>query len=270
MSSNALVTVVSITTFDSVLVVPTTWSAPDHLNFENYGAPPNNAILTIKLRYKLVFADSKNPVPDVIVRRDGTMKGKDDTGFAHPILEWDEKSRRTFTSAFELGEKIWSRRFLLKTPATYTGFDFGHPDRPGATIHPNVICLFVMSASENAHARITIVRHDRGRDGMPFRTSSRLFDDRVPWTPTLGHELGHLIGLGHIKVLLGDRQCSIEPNEDRCYGETEEERANIMGSGPTLTPLNAAPWIERIAAHTQTIKTDWTATLDLRIKPQIS
>jgi hypothetical protein len=128
----------------------------------------------------------------------------------------------------------------------------------------------VMWPSDTPHMTITVVRHDRDNDGNPFRTSSRLYDDRVPWTPTLGHELGHAIGLSHIKVLLGDQQCMIEPNEERCYGETEEERANVMGTGTKLLPLNAAPWLDRIAAHTQTAKADWTATLDLKTKPQIS
>lgn len=269
MGSNPLVNIISRAEFDSELQVPSGWTDPSYLNFEHGGAPPNNARLAIKLRYKLEFADSKNRVPGVIVRRDGIDKAKDDTGFAHTILDWDAKSRSTFRSAFERGEKIWTRRFLLLTPLNYREFDFTLPHHPSATLRPNVVCLFVMSASDTPHIKITVVRADRATNPMPFRASMTLYDDQVPWNPTLGHELGHAIGMKHIKVMLGDAACAIEPNEDRCYGETEEEKANIMGSGTKLLPLNAAPWLDRIAAHTMTPRPDWSATLYLRTKPQI-
>jgi hypothetical protein len=266
---SSVVNIISNTTFDSELKIPSGWTSPTSLNFENYGAPPNNAALTLKLRYKLNFADSKNRVPGVVVI-EGAFKVRHADGFAHPILDWDQKSRATFASAFERGEKIWSRKFLLLTPSTYNGFDFSLPDDPTATVRPNVVCLFVMSPSDsNPHIEITVFRIDRDNDAVPFRSHSKVYDDLVPWTPTLGHELGHAIGIPHIKVILGDAQCTIEPNADRCYGETEEEMANVMGSGTKLLPLNAGPWLDRIAAHTMTPRSGWTATLDMRTQPEI-
>jgi hypothetical protein len=126
-----------------------------------------------------------------------------------------------------------------------------------------------MSASDHPHIKIIVVRVDQTKSPMAFRSSTNRYDYQVPWTPTLGHELGHAIGMKHIKVLLGDAQCAIEPNEDRCYGETVEEKANVMGSGTKLLPINAAPWLDRIAAHTMTARPDWTASLYVRAQPQI-
>jgi hypothetical protein len=269
MASYSLPHIIVNTTFDSELRLPNRWAEPTSLNFENGGAPVNNALLTLKLRYKLEFADSKNQVAGVIVRRDNIWKAKDAEGFAHPILDWDDKSRKRFTSAFERGEKIWNLRFQLLTPLTHRGFDFSHPEQPSVTVRPNVACLFGMSPSDNPHVKITVVRVDRDNDPIDFRAHEGLYHDMVPWRPTLGHELGHAIGLPHIKVLLGDAQCMIAPNEDRCYGETEEEKANIMGSGTQLLPINAKPWLERIAAHTTTAATDWTASLYARGGPQL-
>src|SRR5215831_11455561 len=66
-------------TFDSHLEIPTS------------GDPNANATLTLILRYKLEFADSKNRVPSVVLMVEGTARAKDSTGFSHYIAAWDDK-----------------------------------------------------------------------------------------------------------------------------------------------------------------------------------
>jgi len=45
--------------------------------------PNANATLTVILRYKLDFADSKNRVPGVVFNLESTARAKDASGFAH-------------------------------------------------------------------------------------------------------------------------------------------------------------------------------------------
>jgi len=96
--------VVTNNTFDSHLEIPTS------------GDPHANATLTLILRYKLEFADSKNRVPGVIVNIEGTARARDGTGFSHYITDWDDKSRFNFTRLMWRSEKIWTYKFLLIPP----------------------------------------------------------------------------------------------------------------------------------------------------------
>jgi hypothetical protein len=96
-----------------------------------------------------------------------------------------------------------------------------------------------------------------------------LLEEHDPQTRALGHELGHALGMQHIKALLGDQACIADDNAPTCYGETPYELANIMGTGSDLWPPNAAPWLDRIALHTKTQKCFWIPTMDMTTPPQI-
>lgn len=244
--------------FDSLLEIPTS------------GDPNHNAMLTVTLRYKLNFADGKNPVAGVIVKRDQIFKAQDADGFAHPVLDWDRKAIEDFSRAFQRGERIWNLKFLLVTPNSYSGLDFSNP-RAGYRTRPNVLCLLRMEPWGAPHITINVVRVDTANDPVSFRSHIRLMDHLAPWRSTLGHEIGHALGMLHIKTLLGDKQCIADENRgiypERCYGETEAEVANVMGGGNRLSVVNALPWLERIALHTSTQRQLWTASRDLKLAP---
>jgi hypothetical protein len=251
---------VSNNAFDSLLELPTS------------GDPNHNAMLTIILRYRLVFADGRNRAPGVIVEREGTPRARDSKGFAHSIRDWDDKARAEFTQAIWRAEKIWNLKFLLFPPLDYSEFDFPHP-HPGWYVRPNVMCLFRMEPWGSPHIKITAVRVTSPVEFVSFTRPApprdMVIDDLAPWRPTLGHELGHVLGMQHIKALTGDAACIADQNVPRCYGETKHELANIMGGGQTLWPLNAEPWLDRIALHTGTSKARWQATLDMKAAPRI-
>jgi len=247
------------TSFDSHLEIPTS------------GDPHHNATLTLSLRYKLEFADSKNRVPGVIVDIEGTARARDGKGRAQYITDWDDQSRANFTRLLWRSQKIWTYKFMLIPPRNYSGLDFKHP-LPGHYVRPNVMCALQMEPWGTPHIRITVVRATMPSE---FETSTErapprnmLLDETAARSPALGHELGHVLGMRHIKALLGDKACIAHDNTPRCYGETALEAANIMGTGRDLWPLNAAPWLERVALHTQTEAGLWTATMDMKTPPE--
>ncbi len=120
-------------TFDSVLEIPD-------------GTDPNqNAWLTLQLRVKLNFADSKNPVPGLIVNQGGKFYAKDTDGYLFPILDWPAHLVTRFWREFaQVAERTWNWQFLLITPTSYAGLDYQSTVGKW-TIRPNVLCLFRMS-----------------------------------------------------------------------------------------------------------------------------
>jgi hypothetical protein len=99
----ALIASIAGADFDSTLELPTS------------GDPRHNATLTLTVRYRLVFADSKNRA-GIVVTVEGTPRARDGTGFRHYILDWDGPTRLKFTKALWRAERIWSFKFLLAPP----------------------------------------------------------------------------------------------------------------------------------------------------------
>ncbi|HYP05377.1 MAG TPA: hypothetical protein VER03_04010, partial [Bryobacteraceae bacterium] len=62
------------------------------------------------------------------------------------------------------------------------------------------------------------------------------------------HEVGHLLGLGHIANHANTCKKS-GPNSKGCYGLFLEDAMNIMGAGDALSVKNAEPWRKRIIQH---------------------
>jgi hypothetical protein len=254
----------------------------DNANFESKlecpdGKDPNqNAWLTITIRYSLNFVDGYNDKAGIIVADNGGgYIALDSDKKSFRILPWDQGATMRFRNDFQRGENIWNFRFVLVTPQDYDGLDYENLDWK---VRPNVLCLFRLVPAINGrpHLPIDVVRLDPSINHSFFRSNKTLYDNMDLYGPTFGHELGHALGLGHIKEMLGDTQCIADAKNGifphRCYGETEAEKANIMGSGATFTLLCAKPWLDRIVEHTTDSNgrpiAGWTATLDAKTPPR--
>jgi len=100
------------------------------------------------------------------------------------------------------------------------------------------------------------------------------------------HEIGHAIGLEHIGVLKSRPYCTFAislqdhhikkvtdflrrgANSLACYGQYDSTDIanNVMGLGTRFEEINAQPWIDRAAMHTNTLTRDWKVSLS-RIVP---
>jgi len=228
--------------------------------------PDQNAWLTLTIRYRLNFVDDWNEKAGITVEREnGGFLALDGDKTALPIVSWDLASKTEFGNVFQRGEKIWNQRFVLITPQDYDGLDY---ESLPWKVRPNVLCLFRLVPAASPHLEIDVVRLDPSVDSHQFRSTPNLYDNGDVYRPTLGHELGHALGLDEIMVMKGDKRCVANSRAGRCYGETEEERANIMGSGRNITLICARPWLDSIADYTGRAKGDWTATLDAKTPPR--
>jgi hypothetical protein len=242
--------------------------------------PFENASLTLTLGYSLNFLDSRVPGsaadggPIIVRDKDLGWCARDLNDYLFPILDWGYSSIKEFVKLFQQGEQIWNHRFLIKPSDDFDRLDYSTPDLSDCVLRPNILCLFRMVSGAKVSKIFNVVRINPevladkklempnlnktvkpkpARDG--FRSHSSLLtygDVHTPalghyvFPPNLGHELGHALTELHILALKGDAQCKVDPNLDRCYGQTLEELRNIMGVGTDITEINVGPWIDHL------------------------
>jgi len=236
--------------------------------------PFQNAWLTLTLGYELRFLDSRlrtgkfvnnSTTGDTIVEhKELGFCARDLDDFLFPILDWNSDAKQKFVKRFQQGESIWNHQFLIVPPADFDRLDYQSPSYPGHVLRPNIICLFRMVYGGRNTKTFNVVRinptvFEDPKYQVPnylskktkpanwgFRSHEEMLTEEDVSNANLGHELGHAINEQHILALKGDAQCKIDPNLDRCYGLTPEERRNIMGVGKEITMINAKPWLDHL------------------------
>jgi hypothetical protein len=195
---------------------------------------------------------------------------------------------------------IWNDVFVLVPPARCNAFV-----DPSTGVRRNVRCHLQIDLVDHGGEGIhTIEAYRLVNDGMNLRANAGLltsndartrqnslkefnpFDFKTPkrmcvigenpegmtyyWNyQVFPHELGHLLGLGHI----ADNGAACKktgPNSRGCYGVYLQDAINVMGRGSVLDRRNAEPWKKRIVKHALWTKmTDWSvefASLEAQMK----
>ena len=145
-------------TYDSILEIP---SGKD---------PKQNAWLTLQLRIRLNFVDSKNQVPGLTQMQGTQMCARDHDGYLFPLLDWPPHLIARFQREYVArAERTWNWQFLLVTPKTYDELDYTSFGSQ-LMVRPNVLCLFRMSVHSAGGAIDMSPAAGPLRAGTPHRT----------------------------------------------------------------------------------------------------
>jgi hypothetical protein len=232
-----------------------------------------NAELLINLRICLKQVPP-GPVKD--------SEGDEYTALAWPTAAWDQFRRVVQRD----GQAFWDDKFWLRTPPDYAPLV---TTEGNASFRCNVRCRLKLELVPEgyAHQVIQAAYLDPSKTGAQdyrsFRSNMSLYCQKdiqyrkvlnatalpnkelviwIDWKRTVMHELGHSLGEPHIGEMIPERSPACKPGDPYlCYGVTMEDLKNIMGSGSKLAPINAKPWLDRIAQHTNTQPAAWQASL---------
>jgi hypothetical protein len=193
-------------------------------------------------------------------------------------------------TAIAQASRTWSNELWLLPPNEFTLFDWP-PDNP--TVRPNIKCWLNCQFTEDpskAHAIIDLISpRESDDDGVVFHSSTKSLDElgsrggtwdigdtgvhhntakQDPATFShedlqqimVPHEVGHLLGLGHIGETQAVGTCTDETtshsNKGWAYGDSKAlpmwMARDIMGLGPVVHPCNALPWMKAMGPHTGT------------------
>jgi hypothetical protein len=208
----------------------------------------------------------------------------DKNGHEWHLLPWTNLDFYNWVkAACHIANDAWSGQLFLVPPADFDGLNVGLAGLPlgqqgcGQFLKPSVKCALRCqkwaSSSDSPHVRVNFVRvasqKDRHFHGdMSFDADSFIIPD--PWfgQKTVAHEVGHALGLEHVKQYVprcgfASWQPGYTADHDSYCSDGPAGR-NIMGVGNDLDAINALPWQRALMDHldrnNRTSATDWAAT----------
>lgn len=234
--------------------------------------PYNNAELTLTLQ--LGFRQI-NPAGGAA---EGTYHDYGDAAApSRKIVKWTTGSWNLWKKNFvDTATRFWHGKFWLSN-----NFDIYTYEKNGVTYRPNIwcrLCIVDRDISFGGHHHvIDVVRLHKSETW--FGSHAQLYDSLDTNLVRKGtnskgkpimqrahvHEVGHLLGLGHVDI--GKAHCPPggDTNASDCYGVADVDKYSVMGQGMQLRAAHAMPWRKAMVAISGKgnvlTETDWEGKL---------
>jgi hypothetical protein len=187
------------------------------------------------------------------------------TGTPRKIIKWTTAEWTAWKNNFvRTAQDFWSGSFWLINNRGLYGFQ-----ENGQVYIPNFYCLLdIVGRDANVgthHHVIDVVRLDPTENW--FGSHATLYDSKdtnsvQKATDSKGkpimqrahvHEVGHLLGLGHVDIGKPHCPATSNTNASACYGVADQDKYAVMGGGMQIRNSNAEPWrsalMKLIAKH---------------------
>lgn len=204
----------------------------------------------------------------------------DPTATSRNIIPWTANEWEAWKKNFcSTAQAFWNGKFWLLN----NGGLFAYPVLPD-TYLPNVYCKFRLVGTDAAagfhHHVIDVVRLAASETW--FGSHSTLYDSLdtnavQKATDSSGHpimqqahvhEVGHLLGLGHVDIGKAHCPATGDTNATACYGVADRDKNSVMGDGMQLRLSQASPWQQALAVFIKHAKPSTLYTPNARfVKP---
>lgn len=186
------------------------------------------------------------------------------------IVPWDAASWTAWKQNLaSSAERFWDKRFWLLNNLGVFPLKL-----PIGIFIPNFDCRLKVTCSD-----VNVGFHHHVIDVVRLASSERLFGSHASLFDSLdnqaivndvdstglpisqvpsAHEIGHLLGLGHVGIGSASCPATGDTNASQCYGVTDTDKNAVMGMGMQLRNGDAIPWL---AALTLLIRAKPASTL---------